>query len=207
MSYIVRNMTSRTVILSDLRAELGPYKTLDLEKVVHRERVERSRNLRQALEIGTLCLVKYSVVHGPKRPIEQPNNSMSKEEMEALIRRVMMDYKTEPAEPIIVEKVVETVIEQKDNTEEVGKIVRDSMSELMDSIRQEINSIQVGGPGDSRQKVIPMPSVDQERLAGIQQKAVAEISENVIASVKQGRKIIIKNKNLDNLASELGDDL
>lgn len=200
MPYIVRNMTSRTVVLSDLRVELGPYKTLDLEKVISADRVEQSGNLRHALDIGALCLVKYSVIHGPRRLEAPAKESLGKVEMETLIRRVMSEYQTNP-EPVVIPPPAET----KDNTEAVGRIIEDSMSKLMDSIRGEINSIQISGGGEAKSSGLAMPAVDQAKLAEMQQKAIAKISEGVSASMKQGRKIKIKNRDLDNLASELGD--
>ena len=187
------------MILSDIRAELGPYKTLDLEKVVRQERVESSINLRQALDLGTLCLVKHSVVHGPRRHTEVLPNAMSKAEMELIMRKIMAEYQTPPAEP-------QPIPEAKDNTEEVGKIFENKMDKLMDSIRQEINSISIAdGDGNKRGGGVPMPAIDQAKLAEIQQKAVAKLGDEVSASVKKGRKITIKNRKMDDIASELGE--
>jgi hypothetical protein len=184
-------MTNRTIVLSDLRAEFGPFKILDLEKVTTRDSIDQSMNLRQALAIGKLCLVKFSIVRGPKRTSENNQNpGVSKNEMETIIRKVLSEQKTEP------------VVEPKDNTSQVSKIVEDGMTKLMDSIRQEINNIRI--TGDSNNSRPDMPSIDEARLAEMQQKAIEKVSDNISGSVKQSqRKIMIKNQKLDELASEL----
>ncbi|KKM23190.1 hypothetical protein LCGC14_1617740, partial [marine sediment metagenome] len=62
------NLTNKAIILSDLRAEIGPHKMLDLEKVAERTAVDRSYDLRLALSTKRLRLCSQGVVSKTSKP-------------------------------------------------------------------------------------------------------------------------------------------
>ncbi len=56
VSYIVHNLTERTIILSDLQVEIGPHKKINLEKIADRAAVDRSCDLKLALKTKRISL-------------------------------------------------------------------------------------------------------------------------------------------------------
>ena len=193
--YLIRNLTSRTIILSDIRAEIGPYKILDLERVIARRDIEGSANLRDALTSKQLQFVKQTVVQLPgshsdvvektetrviERTIEK--HSLDEKRLKQLIREAVKD---------MGHKSPDTDIEKS-----VSNALTNSLGPLLESLRK------MGGlPEES----IPGDVIDPKQLAELQQRAIERMSENIDSdSIKTRKKIRITNtQNLNDLANEL----
>ena len=201
MSYIVRNITNRTIVLADLRVEIGPHKLLDLEKAALRDRIINSFDLRQALNSQQLMLVKHSVIYGPKSPSKKPN--FDKDQLVTAIREVMLEINANKEQPQTAETPQPT--DSQISSEDISKMVKSDLSNFMDELRDQINSINVNPNSPSDTSTSLGPTINPEQLAKLQEKHITKVSQNIEASVKSGRKIKLKNDKIDDLASELGD--
>lgn len=194
ISYIVHNLTSKTIVLADLRAEIGPHKILDLEKVAERTAVDRSYDLRLALSTKRLRLCSQGIVSKTSKPevlivekiIEKHHHYKSEQHgldevrLAALMKKIMLENQ---------------VASQPAPTDS-GKQILQAMSALQAKIDA------MGGEDSSG---IGMPSIDPEKLAELQAKAINKLSENIETGIKKpGKKVILKNTRLGDLASELG---
>lgn len=190
MSYIVHNLTNRTIVLADLRAEIGPKKMLDLEKVAARSDIDRSYDLRFALDSHRLRCCSTGIVSRNSKPeIQVVEKVIEKHEVEhhhhessgidemrlmAMMKRVMAENK--PA--------------AGDNQQ-----VLDAVAALQKQLET------MGGESGSESEG---PSIAPELLADLQAKAVAKMSEDIeTGNKKSGRKVILKNTRLGDLADEL----
>lgn len=176
--FIVRNLTSRTIILSDLNAEIGPHKILDLSKVAEMSRIEHSSYLKDSINRGILQVVKQTYI-----PVKQ--SQIDEDKLKDLIREVM----NEKGDVDIKKTVTDTV--------------KNDLIPVIESIRDRINNISVthsGQPADQ----IPEPSISPEKLAELQQKAIDQMSENLGGGEsKQTKRIKLTNVNTKNFADEL----
>lgn len=177
------------MILSDIRAEIGPYKMLDLEKVAHREAIERSANLRAALKSKRLRLMSNGVrskqpekeVHIIERVIEKhiekPADGIDEVKLEAIMRKLLKEQIKEPAA-------------QQDNTSVILNAVA--------SLKEQLANM---SPED---KLSDMPNIDPAKFADLQSKAIEKISETIeMGSKKVLKKVKLKNTKSTDLASEL----
>lgn len=194
--YIVHNLTTKTVILGDLKVEIGPRKILDLEKVAHRDIIDRSYNLRHALDNGQLRLVKYSVVktHAQQTEVSEKiriveTDKLDDNRLRDLIRQT------------ITEEIGKTHTNDVEGT--IKRVISSSVMDLRDSIRDQINTLTVPG------RIIDKTSeeeqfIDPAKLAEMQQKSIKKMTEEIETGGKQeGKKINIKNSNIRDLASDL----
>ncbi len=188
--YVVRNLTKRTIILSDLRAEIGPYKILDLEKIAHREAVDRSADLRTALKSSRLKLMSNSVLN--KKPekeiqiveriiekhIEKPSeDGIDEEKLEAIMRRLLEEKIKQPVAP-------------QDNT----SVILNAVAALKEQLAKM----------GSEDGISDMPDIDPALFADLQSKAVEKISETIETGVKKTpKKVKLKNTRSTDLANEL----
>lgn len=193
ISYIVHNLTKRTIILSDLRAEIGPQKMLDLEKVAERTAIDRSYDLRLALSTKRLRLCSQGVVSKTAKPevlivekiIEKHHHhetqSIDEARLAAMLKKIMLENQVAPqAAPV-------------DSSQQI--------LEAMNALQEKIASM--GGESSSG---TDMPSIDPEKLAELQAKAINKMSESIETGIKKpGKKVILKNTRLNDLADELGE--
>jgi len=199
ISYIVHNLTKRTIILSDLRAEIGPHKMLDLEKVAERNAIDRSYDLRTALTTKRLRLCSQGIVSKTVKPevlvvekiIEKHHHhetatntqTLDEERLVALMTKIMRE--NQAAQPVAAPAVDSS----------------DKILEAMSALQSKIDSM---GGDDPEGVGIGMAAIDPERLAELQAKAISKISEGIQTGIKKtGKKVILKNTNLGDLASEL----
>lgn len=180
--YLIRNTTSKTVILSDLRATIGPYKILDLEKISDRVNIERSYCLQVALKKKNLQLVKKTAI--PVQvisTIETIKQEFDEHKLKDMIRDVLNEKETENIE------------------DSVSRALTKSVQPLIESIRDKIQS----GPQPVHENKIET-NIDPTKLAELQQAAIEKMSESIDDQrIKQGKKIRIKNLNPNQLADEL----
>ena len=192
MSYVIHNLTKRTIVLSDLRAEIGPQKMLDLEKVAERTAIDRSYDLRLALNTKRLRLCSQGVVSKTSKPEvlivekviekhhhhEPEQQGLDEARLTALMKRMLLEHQAVPqAVPA-------------DSSEQI--------LQAMSALQAKIDAM--GGEDSS----IDMPSIDPEKLAELQAKAIAKLSENIETGIKKpGKKVILKNTRLGDLANEL----
>lgn len=195
--YIVHNPTTKTIILSDLRAEIGPRKILDLEKITHRDAIDRSHALRQALNNNQLRLVKYSVVKTHvHRQSEEPNIK--------IIERDKLDDNR--LKDIIRQTIVEEMNKSANSNGNfegtVKRVLSESVQDLKSSIRDQINNL----------NIVPNKGQDQEyediidpiKLAELKQQSIKKISEDIETNKKrENKKINIVNTKISDLADEL----
>lgn len=199
IAYIVHNLTKRTIVLADLRAEIGPQKMLDLEKVAERTAIDRSYDLKLALDTSRLRLCSRGVISKTTKPevqvvekvIEkhhhhhqeaQQQNQLDEARIEALLKKIILENQT-PAQ---------TVVQQSPDSSQ-------QLLDMMDSLKQKIESM--GGKDSSETDI---PSIDPEKLAELQARAIDKMSKGIeTGNKKPGKKVILKNTNLGNLASEL----
>lgn len=184
-------------MLSDLRAEIGPRKVLDLELVMERSAIERSRDLRQALHSNCLRLIKHSVIRTPEKIVDPPvrviektieREKLDEKRLTKLIREVISDeMQNAPDRPVDVE-------------DQIKRAVGNSVGDLVGSIRDQINSLQIN---PREENTLDTP-IDPRQLADLQQKSINKISENIeTGGDSKTQKIRIINPNLRDLASEI----
>ncbi len=196
--YVVYNCTNKCIILSDLRAEIGPRKIIDLERVSPRESIDRSPDLRAALKMNRLRLVKHTVVRS--------NSGVS------------------PSEPKVIEKTIERTIEKQtldedrlkvliseavaesrtspdlDIENKVAQAMGNSVDKLVDRLRDQLN---IGILNEEGKKLIETP-IDPARLAEIQQKSIKKITDNIEVGGSKPKRINITNrKSVTDLADEI----
>ncbi len=193
MSYIIHNLTKRTIILSDLRAEIGPHKMLDLEKVAERTAIDRSYDLRLALDTKRIRLCSQGVVSKTAKPevrviekiVEKHHHheteihTLDEARLAELMRKIILENQAAP-QPAAV-----------DSSQQI--------LQAMNALQSKIDSM-----GGDESSGLDMPSIDPEKLAELQAKAIAKLSENIETGIKKsGKKVILKNTHLGDLANEL----
>ena len=192
-------MTGKTVLISDLKAEIGPHKILDLEKVVDRASIDRSPNLQQALQTNRLRLVKHSVIKTKKQVV--------REEVKIIEKTIEREKIDEVRLASLIRSVLhEESINNKDIEDRVHKAIGGNLKEIVSDIRKEIQSgfskVRVAGPAEKT--IVEESIVDPVKLAELQQNAIRKISEGIeISDTKKPKSIRLVNKKLDDLASEL----
>lgn len=203
--YIVHNQTTKTVILADLKAEIGPKKILDLERVAHRDHIDRSHNLRQAIQSRQLRLVKHSVVKSNKVVTAEPSVKVVEVEkrVEKTIERDKLD--DDRLKDLIRQTIAEEISKGQQPAGDIAATVRDavgsSVDALRDSIRDQLNNIQIAGPGQPEKEE---QFIDPSKLAELQAKSINKITDDIETGGDQsGRKIKIKNSNVHDIANEL----
>jgi len=186
--YVVRNLTKHTIILSDIRAEIGPGKMLDLEKVAHREAIERSADLRAAKKSSRLRLIGNDVASKPKlkpaetsvinqiteRIIEKPSeNNLDEEKLEAIMRKILSEQ-IQPSAAVNTDQILDAVI----------------------ALKKQLATTDKSSPD--------MPNIDPTQFADLQSKAVEKLSETIETGVKKTpKKVKLKNTKSSDLANEL----
>ncbi|MCK5850574.1 MAG: hypothetical protein KAH23_06625 [Kiritimatiellae bacterium] len=194
--YLVRNLTSRTIILSDIRAEVGPYKILDLERIISRKDIEASSNLRDALTSKQIQFVKQTVVRLPGT--EEPERVIVSEPkvIERTIEKRGLD---ERALKRLIREAIYDMNRQSTNDVDVEKAVTDAISNSMGSLLDSIKKM------SGQENVSSEPDIDPKQLAEIQQRAIERMSEDIdTETIKTRKKIRIKNEqDINDLANEL----
>lgn len=167
---------------------------LDLEKVAERTAIDRSGDLRTALSTKRIRLCSEGIVSKTTRPevivvekiIEKHHHhepqvqTLDEARLVALMKKVMLENQpaSQPAPTDSSEKILQA----------------------MNDLHAKIASM--GGEGSS--DGVDMPSIDPVRLAELQAKAIDKISESIETGIKKsGKKVILKNTHLGDLANEL----
>jgi hypothetical protein len=187
--YIVRNLTNKPIVLSDIRAEVGPYRIVDLEQISTRGNIDRSSDLKAAISMKRLQFVKQTVIRVPEKistpspPPEVHKPALDENKLKEIVRSVLQEQLQTSGKPI---------------EETVSKAISTSMSSVMDALRDKLNAVNVGAPA-------PVEThIDPSKLAEIQQKAVEKISRDISSdNIKQGKKIKLSDPNISDLAKEL----
>ncbi len=203
--FMIHNLTNKTIVLSDLRAEIGPRKIVDLERIIERDRIDKSGDLRIALKTKRLILGKHSVIRFNKtaktevkvieRTIEktiEKHNTIEKMDEDSLLAKMklMLEEHSSKKQDVDIEDKIE-------------RAMRTNAQELIGSIRDQINSIQItAAPQESDINDLP---IDPAQFAELASRAIEKTSEELeVNTVKKNKSIKIKNtRNLDDLASEL----
>lgn len=191
-------------MLSDLKAEIKPHGILDLERVVPRSAIEDSKDLKHALKSRHLQMGRHSIVktkslakgpqviHTLEKTIEK-ERELDEDRLAELIRNVVKEergsYIPEPAK------------QTQDISEVVQKAVSNSVSELINSIRDQIGTIQA--QPNNTQQVINTP-IDPAKFAEMSQKSISKISDDIeTGGANKARKIKFRNDSIHDLADEI----
>lgn len=177
--YIVRNLTNRTVILADIRAEIGPYRILDLERVAQRSDIENSNDLRRSLENGpnrSLQFVKQTVVRLPDRASPRVEDKLDENRLKEMIEKTIKDQ---------LESMPQNNLED---------VIARAMTKAMGALQ-----------GKTTVTSEPIETeIDPEKLAEMQQRAIEKMSGEITTTIRQGKRIKLQEtKDLKNLANEL----
>jgi len=182
MAFIVHNLTTRTIILSDLRAEIGPQKMLDLEKVADRLRIDRSKDLRSALDTQKLRICSQGVLTKSVTPtvqtIEHHHHAQNLDEVKLadLMRRVIQEQSLS-----------------------VNNVTNVQLLQILEALQKKLDTISTG------EDTTDVPTMAPEKLAELQGKVIDKMSDNIETGIrKSGKKVILKNTKLGDLAHELG---
>ena len=187
MSYMIYNLTKRTIVLSDIRAEIGPHKTLDLEKVADRNSIDRSHrsgDLKYALKSSRVRLCSYKVA--PREPeipdvqiieriVEKQGESLDEDKLKAMLREIVNEGRFPDSSQQLLRAFA--LLEQK-----IGDIGSGVVAEKSGNIEEF--------------------TIDPVRLAELHAKAVNKLDIET-GIKKQGKKVVLKNTGLDQLADEL----
>jgi len=194
--YVVHNVTNRTVMLSDLRAEIKPRGLLDLERVASRMAIEGSKDLQAALRSKILHLGRHSVIRSKTETVHtestvkvvEKERDLDEQKLAQMIRQALKDGET-PAPEVDVQS-------------QVKEAVKEGVDGLLSSIRDQLNSIQPVVQSQPQTQSDDL-AIDPEKFAEISQKAVEKISQEIeTGRTKLGKKYKI-NKNLRDLANDL----
>lgn len=190
--YVVHNTTNKTIVLGDLRTEIGPHKILDLENITSRESIDRSHHLQQALSSKILKLVKHSIVE-TKQIVITDHYKQTNDLKEMIRQTIAQEFNKNDTTYSNLENAVKHVIGQ-------------SMKDIQGSIRDQINNLKIDcamSPEDPANKIL-QPIINEKELAELQQKSISRISEDIeTGGQTDGKKIKIINKNIRDIASEL----
>jgi len=166
---------------------------LDLEKVAHREAIERSHDLRLALDTARLHLCSAGVVSNRSKPeivervIEKrteehhhhEKKSLDEDRLMSLMRQVMKEQSAKAIQH-----------KQAANNSQI--------LEAMAVLQQKIEAM---GSGESYSEG---PPIDPAVWANLQSKAIDQISKGIEGSHKApGKRVVLKNTGLSELANEL----
>jgi len=194
MSYIVNNPTESTVILPDLKVEIGKNKIIDLEQMIDRESIEKSCHLKQAIKLKKLRLVRFTSVK-LEAPVQPPP-------VQIVEKTVTVEKERALDEDKIVSLVKKIVDEQKSDIDtKLGNLVPD-ISNILSKFQDKIESISPTKRNDDF--VDTGIKVDQEKLAAAQQQSLDKMTNQIETNDSKHKKIkIINKKNLNDLADEI----
>jgi len=196
MSYIVENISGKTLQLSDLRAEIRPGTTLDLEKVARRIDIERSIDLLTAIRQKLLKLVRN--FKPQKIKIEK---QLSEAELKKLVEISMAQaiQKSKEDSTLDVNKIHDSIKRQ------ISHSINEQLDGKLDALLKAVQSIpqQTLVNGSITQANIG-PEIDIAKLAEITQKGVENISADITQreTEKKAKKIKLNTQATD-LAKEL----
>ncbi len=177
------------MILNDIRAEIGPYKIIDLESITSRDNVDRSNDLKRSLSSKKLQFVKQTVINPPVMHTKSTE----------VIREIHAPHFDEDRlKDIIKAAVTEQLNVNSSNvTESVNKAITSGMNQVIDSLRDKISLAQPP-------KINDEINIDPTKLADMQQKAIERMSQDIdVNKMRQGKRIKIIDSKMSDLAGEL----
>ncbi len=194
-------MGHRTVVISDLHAEISPKKVIDLERVADIVQIQKSYDLKVALQQKHLQLIRHNIIETPQAAAKTVK--IIEKHTETIIERDKLE--DERLVALIKAAVAESVPKQEVNVDEVVSRAVDAkvgnVNTILSDIRDKIANFRLGG-GPEQQGI--ETSIDPARLAEMAGKSVDKIAGELESTIKQSRKIrITPTKSLDDLASEL----
>jgi len=209
--FLVQNTTRRTIILSDIRTEIGPRKVIDLERIVERQDLDKSRDLAFALKNKQLAIFRRTIIHNKegKQTIKMvpdadiveniiKNHTISESKMRELIKDVLSESKQETIKEEEKTKKTDTVIdpEIQNSLQKLLKVVENIQSRPQQVIIKE-----------KEDKLDSNLSIDPAKLAELQKEPVKKLHDQLKGSTgKKSRKIKLDNfKDISKLANELED--
>ncbi len=158
---------------------------LDLEKVADRSRIDRSFDLRSALQTSRLRII---------------NKGLKKKQAPVLVEKIVEKHYHHETNSVDEAKLAAIIMKVlKENQSSPQPMDQSEILKAMESLKEQITSLG-GNVGD-----IGGPSIDPQKLAELQSKAVEQVTENMESSnLKTGKRVILKNTRSTDLANELG---
>lgn len=196
--YIVENISKKTVTLTDLRVEIRPQASIDLEKVAHRSDIERSLDLKKAFKLKLLHFVRRTEKVKVEKP---PSEAQMKQMMQEAMNKAMETQKQKD-EPFDVNKMAETIKRQVSSV--IGDKIDGKLNELIESVKNVTQTVYVTGNADNKDGII-QPQVDIATLAEITQKGVEAIASEIKQQDEPEKKA--KKVKLNTLAIDLAKEL
>jgi len=171
---------------------------LDLEKVADRAAIDRSYDLRVALDTKRIRLCSQGVVSKNSKPeVQIVEKVVEKHHHHEVQQHHHHEEKAGLDEARLIEMMKQVMQENKP----VAQAPAADNQQVLDAVaalQQQIKSMGGDDPSDT------MPSIDPAKLAELQGKAIDKMSENIeTGNTKSGRKVILKNTRLGDLADEL----
>lgn len=189
--YIVNNMTSKTINISDLRVEIGPHRIVDLEKIVTLSAIEQSLDLVRAFDQKLLRVIRHTVVKTNKE-LKPVNPQLS-----AISEDVLLSIRDE----------IRSLNNSGDVDDKIKNIVHGNLKDVVQTLREDIatgfkNVAKNSSKDESKNQDNGVPP---EKLAELQQRSIAAMSEDIEMGVNKKPKVvkIINKKKLSDLANEL----
>lgn len=161
---------------------------LDLEKVAERSAIDRSYDLRAALETSRLRLCSQGVISKTVKPekkiIEQHHyhstDQLNEEKIAELLKKIVLENQVK--------------VDSGDATQQI--------LQAMNALKDKIDSISSNNNENHRPSEVP--AIDPEKLAELQSRAIDKMSATIeTGNKKPGKKVTLKNTKLGDLANEL----
>jgi len=166
---------------------------LDLEKVAERVTIDRSYDLRLALDTKRIRLCSQGIVSKTVKPEVR------------VIETVIEKHHHHNTETQILDEARLTALLKKiilENQAVPQLAPVDSSQQILQAMA--VLQKQIASMGGDNGGELDMPSIDPERMAELQAKAIAKLSEGMETGAKKpGKKVILTNTNLGDLANEL----
>lgn len=185
--YFVVNKTKQHVALPDLKISLGPRQAMDLDKIMSREEIGKSRHLKAAKANGHIEV--------------RVNNKAEKKETTIIKETITPDMSK--VKDDIIKEMKEELSSLKGNTKEgISKEeLMEAMRELMTNMPQQI-IIKEGTVDSSQEEKVEM---DESLLADINARTVNKRVEDVeLKSVSYKEEEQDSDLNIDELENLLG---
>ena len=113
--YLVLNVTNSVVFLADIRVEIPPRKTVDLERVVGLDNIRRSNDLKIALESKRIALAHIDKAESKTNKVEK------KEDVKSIIKEILKEHNNDTKEEI--KQILKDAISSLSNTGNTKKDV------------------------------------------------------------------------------------
>lgn len=186
--------------MADLKAEIGPRKFIDLTKIADQSAIEKSRDLKLALNSKKLALTRHSLVQ-VKTALKETlptSTEITKVVEKTVIEKIVEKNPSIDEDKLtdLIQKAITSTLNQQNKTIESG------FSGIMSSIRNQIINAQSSPMQQSKHIET---EIDPAKIAEISQKSIEKMTNQMESNApKPVKKFnVVNSKNLDKQADEL----